>query len=100
MLQRNRSFKRVFDIHFLLLRTTDPLSKLFVVGYGGRKHDNGDSVREFNDNFFPNMSALRVIYIMDFVKDDPLDILHVVAVIIQHGLEHFRSHDHATSVSV
>ena len=46
------------------------------------------------------MASLRVVYIMDFIEDDIFDVLNVIRIIVEHGLKHFGSHDHATGVSV
>ena len=100
MLQRHRPFKGVLDVHFFPLGAADPLSELFVVRYGGREHDDGDGVGQFDNDFFPDVTAFRVINIVHLVKDDPLHILDVVAVVVQHGLEHLRGHNHAASVSI
>ena len=37
---------------------------------------------------------------MHLVKDDPLYILDLLAVVVQHGLEHFRGHDQTRRILI
>ena len=74
MLKGNGSFLSVLNIDLLLLHSTNPLSKLEVVGDGGGEHDNTDMVWELDDNLLPNTTSLLVIDVMHLIENDPLNI--------------------------
>jgi hypothetical protein len=78
VLERNGPLVGGGDVDALALGAADPVGELDGVGGGGREEDHIDVVREHDDDLFPDHAPLTVIYIMNLVKDDPLDVSYEV----------------------
>jgi len=86
MFKRYRSILSILDVHFLLLGTSNPVGKLQIIWDSCRQHHNADSVRQLHDDLFPDTATLFIVDVVDFIEYDPLDVLYLAAVIIQHRL--------------
>ena len=94
----------------------DPVRKLLRVRDGGREQDDVNMIRQHDNDFFPDDTALckfgcenpphkasvstrtahlRVVDIMHFVEDDELDIPYQVRALVEHAAQNLRGHDEA-----
>jgi hypothetical protein len=65
-------------VNFLLFSPSNPLSKFLVVRNSGGKHDNSDSIRKLDDDFFPHVTSVSIIDIVNLIEDNVLYILQVI----------------------
>ena len=99
----------------------DPVRKLLRVRDGGREQDDVNMIRQHDNDFFPDDTALckfgcenpphkasvstrtahlRVVDIMHFVEDDELDIPYQVRALVEHAAQNLRGHDEAVSFRI
>jgi hypothetical protein len=100
MLQRHWSMLGILYINFLLLSASDPVCKLKIIRHSCRQHHNTDGIRKLHNDFFPDRTALLIVNIMNFVKNDPFNVLDLAAVIVEHRLQNFGRHDQTRRVLV
>ena len=78
VLERHRPLVGALHIDRLSFGSPDPLSKLHVVADCCTQHDYADVIWQLHDDLLPNRASVLVVYVVDFVEDDPLHILQVV----------------------
>lgn len=52
----------------------DPVCKLFRVWHGRREENDADVLWQHDDDFFPHDAALKIVDVVHFVENDPLDV--------------------------
>ena len=100
MFKGNRSMKSFHNINNSPFGPTDPISKLHIVRYCGTEHNNTNMFRKHDDSFFPDNTSFLIINIMNFIKNNPLNIPDHFSTSIQIIPKYFSSHDDTTSLLI
>ena len=91
------SFHHIYHSSFC---SAHPIGKIHIIGDGSTEHDQSDVFRKHDNSFFPNHTPFRIIYVMNFVENDPLNISDHFCSSVKVVSENLSSHNDATSMRV
>ena len=84
----------------IIAAIADPFAEDVSIGACCREEDKADMFGSPLDDFFPDLSAFFVGDVVNFVKDNPFDVIEVGIFAENHITEDFCCHDEAWSVFV
>ncbi len=100
MLQRYRSMECFHNINHSSFGSTDPVCELHIVRYSSTEHNNPNMLRKHNNGFLPNDTSLLIIYIMDLVKYNPLNVSYHLGSSIKIVSQNLSCHDYTRSLLI
>ena len=68
------SFEGANDVDLSIASAADPFSEFEIIWSGCGEHDYSDVRGQHDDDFFPNDTAVLVVYVVHLVKDDEFNV--------------------------
>jgi len=88
------------DIDNSPLCSSHPVGEVHIVRYSSTEHDQANMLRKHNNGLLPYNSSLSIVYVMNLIEDDPLDISYHFSTSVQVITQNLGCHNDTASLRI